>query len=233
MKNIFLKVLLPLVLLLIVFSACDKEEPEPEYICGESIYDIEGNKYATIEIAGRCWMSENLRTTRYNDNTSIANITEIDEYVALESGAFSWYEHDYDLYGKTFGALYNFHAVNSKKLCPDGWEIPSDYDWNLMADTLGGEENLGGMMKQTDTIYWNSPNLGATNSTGFNALPGGYRHGATGEFEEIGEGAYYWTSTALSLLSAWNRKLLYDSEELGKSTVSKSFAFSVRCIKTI
>ena len=116
----------------------------------------------------------NLKTTKYNDGTSIPNVTNDTSWSNLTTGAYCWYNNDVS-YKNPYGALYNWYAVNTGKLAPKGWHVPSDAEWTTLITYLGGESIAGGKLKEAGTTHWLSPNTEATNSTGFSALPGGRR----------------------------------------------------------
>jgi uncharacterized protein (TIGR02145 family) len=157
-----------------------------------SVTDVEGNVYPTIVIGKMEWMVENLKTATYNDGTSIPNVTDGNSWANLTSDAYAWYDNDVankDLYG----ALYNWYAVDKKKLCPAGWVTPTQDAWGALADSIGGTLVAGGKMKEPGTDHWQTPNTGATNESGFTALPAGERD-LTGAFVEQGQIAFWWCS---------------------------------------
>jgi uncharacterized protein (TIGR02145 family) len=137
-----------------------------------TVMDEDGNIYQTIGIGQQLWMAENLKTTKYNDGTDIPLITDSIAWGNLSTPGYCWYANDSNTYAQTYGALYNWYAVETGKLCPTGWHVPINSEWRELKDYLG--ENAGGKLKEAGTIHWNSPNTGATNETGFTALPGGY-----------------------------------------------------------
>jgi uncharacterized protein (TIGR02145 family) len=180
---------------------------------GETVTDIEGNIYNTVTIGTQVWMAENLKSTKYKDGTSIPNVTDGSAWAGLTSGAYCWYNND--IGNKSiYGALYNWFAVNTGKLCPVGWHVSSDNEWTILSNYLGGISVAGGKMKSV--AGWSNPNTGANNSSGFSALPGCYRH-YTGTFNNIlGEFGYWWSSTEFSTTEAYNRHLSFDSSSLGR-----------------
>lgn len=159
------------------------------------VKDVIGNSYKTIKIGNQVWMAENLKTTKYNDGTAIPYVTNGTTWSSLTTPAYCWYNNDFPTYGETYGALYNWYTVNTAKLCPSGWHVPNDAEWEVLTDYLGGESVAGGKLKETGTAHWNSPNTGATNETGFTALPGGY-NGDDGVFYFIGNSCRFWSATA-------------------------------------
>lgn len=139
-----------------------------------SVKDIDGNKYKTIKIGTQIWLSENLKTTTYNDGTAIPLVKNYDAWAELSTQAYCWYNND-STNKEVYGALYNWYAVNTKKLCPEGWHVPSDEEWTELRTYLGDKGNAGLALKESGTSHWKSPNSDASNTTGFTGLPGGYR----------------------------------------------------------
>ena len=196
-----------------------------------SITDIDGNVYKTIQIGSQTWMAENLRTTKYNDGTAIQNVFSQSEWAALNTGAYVWYNHDQLTYSKTYGALYNWYAVNSEKLAPEGWHVPTEEEWNTLIDYLGNNLVAGGQMKEEGSIHWNSPNIDASNMSGFSALPGGLRFDeSSDDFYYMGEYGYWWSSTESSSSTAWIHTIGNGSGSIPYSSFPKTFGLSVRCV---
>ncbi len=156
--------------------------------------DIDGNSYRFITFMGQVWMAENLKTTKLNDGTPISNISVPADWESASTPAYAWYSNNEALYKLTYGALYNWQAVASNKLCPEGWHVPTEADWNVLIGYLLGADVAGGKLKQAGTALWLSPNVGATNEINFTALPGGGRR-TTGEFDDRGIRGLWWTST--------------------------------------
>lgn len=151
------------------------------------VKDIDGNWYKKVKIGKQVWMSENLRTSRYNDGTPIPEVKDLTEWSNLEGGAFCWYNNDSAAYDNVYGKLYNFAAVRTEKLCPTGWHVPSLTEWRALCDPFKsgepiGSEPQGNELIEAGTTHWDV--LFGTNETGFTALPGGVR---LAEFP----GAYY------------------------------------------
>lgn len=169
----------------------------------EGVTDIDGNGYKTVIIGEQEWMAQNLRTTRYANGNEIPNVTEQGEWDNLTTGAWSYYEND-ESHNNLHGKLYNWYAVDDpRNVCPDGWHVPSDEDWIEMEMFLGmpedevhifdlvrgKDQNVGGKLKAT--TFWDEPNEGATNETGFSAFPSGVREKNQG-FRAFGIGSSYW-----------------------------------------
>jgi uncharacterized protein (TIGR02145 family) len=194
-----------------------------------SVADADGNIYKTVTIGTQTWMAENLRTTLYNDGSPIPHVTDSAEWANLTTGAYCNNNNDISNVG-TYGRLYNFYTISTGKLCPEGWHVPNNEDWVVLNDFLGGHFIAGGSLKETGTLHWKEPNSGATNSTGFTGLPGGFRY-SDGSFNSIGEFGYWWSSTNTGTNGAHGRNLYYCYELLYYSHYYKAAGFSVRCVK--
>ncbi len=189
--------------------------------------DIDGNVYRTIRIGTQVWMAENLKTTRYKDGSAIPTGLSDAAWQATTSGAYAIYDNNV-ANNTTYGKLYNWYAVNTGKLAPAGWHVPTHAEWTTLTTFLGGESVAGGAMKAT--TLWNSPNTGATNSSGFTGLPAGYRY-YSGAFTNVGYDGHFWSSTEYSSNFAWNRNLNYSSSDAIRGNYNKGGGFSVRCVR--
>ncbi|MBP8042349.1 MAG: fibrobacter succinogenes major paralogous domain-containing protein [Bacteroidales bacterium] len=201
--------------------------------CGIStVKDYEGNVYNTVKIGNQCWLKENLRSTKYNDGATIPNVTDGTTWANLTTPAYCWYDNNYATYGSVYGALYNWYTVETEKLCPIGWHVPSDAEWTELTGFLGGESVAGGKLKETGTTHWVSPNTGATNVTGFTALPGGYR-GVEGVsyYNLIGYAGCWWSwHPVWASIGAMN----YDESSVARLNYidfGLKNGYSVRCVK--
>lgn len=178
----------------------------------------------------------------YNDGTPITLVTEFEPWGNLSSEAYCWFNNDEMTFAHIYGALYNWWAVETGKLCPAGWYVPGEDDWKQLEISLGMNPeildnldwrgtNEGGKLKETGTTYWNEPNEGATNESGFSALPAGDRDNLGGFHGERNK-AEFWSSTqGISPSEAWHRKLFFDRADIFRDERSKGNAFSVRCIR--
>jgi len=197
---------------------------------GITFTDIDGNIYHTVKIGTQTWTVENLKTTKYNDGTAIPLVTDGTAWGNLTTGAYCWYNNDVNANKATYGALYNWYAVNTGKLAPTGWHVPTDAEWTTLSTYLGGDNVSGGALKEAGTAHWASPNSGATNSSGFSALPGGYRY-YNGYFYYIGSYGYWWSATETAASGAYYRYLFYDYSDLSRNSYFKSCGFSVRLVR--
>ena len=199
-----------------------------------TISDIEGNNYKTIQIGTQEWMAENLKTTRYNDGTQIPNAVDDETWIGAIAEAYCDYDNNPANEG-IYGRLYNFNvasSANQKNVCPEGWHVPGDREWNVLIDYLGGESLAGGKLKETDTVHWINPNAGATNESGFTAVPGGLR-GSSGTFSNIAVHGQWWSSAKISASGGLYFGMSYDDSSVSNNAHSKSFGLSIRCIKDI
>ena len=194
-----------------------------------TVTDIDGNVYDVVTIGSQTWMKENLKVTRYSNGEPIQSGLNDATWGAATSGAFSIYNNDAgnnNLYGK----LYNWYAgVDSRKIAPPGWHVPSRQEWETLTSFLGGLSVAGGQMKETGLVHWATPNTGATNSSGFTGLPTGSRIN-TGAFVFIGSGGYWWTITE-DIAEADAVLLKNDAAEAIIVTGSRQNGAAIRCIK--
>jgi uncharacterized protein (TIGR02145 family) len=194
------------------------------------VTDIDGNTYNTVQIGTQVWMSENLKTSRYRNGGSIPYVVGNTDWQALTTGAWSNYNHD-AVNDPIYGKLYNWYTTLGDTLCPAGWGVPTDAEWTTLTTYLGGESVAGGKMKSVGTAYWNSPNTGATNESGFSALPGSYRN-YDGSFDGIRLDAFFWSATEYDYNNAWNRSLFFGFGVVYSSiNNTKSVGASVRCLR--
>jgi uncharacterized protein (TIGR02145 family) len=192
-----------------------------------TVTDIDGNVYKTVKIGNQIWMAENLKTTRYNDGTPIPNVKDNNEWSNLKTGAYCYYNNNYSN-NAIYGTLYNWYAVNTGKLAPKGWHVPSYSEWKTLMAYLGGEDIAGGKMKSL--TLWNSPNKDATNSSGFSGLPAGGRS-SDGTFYYIGYNGYFWSSTYCDTNNPWLFYLNFNYSYIYAYSLTKGFGSSVRCVK--
>ncbi|MCK4663242.1 MAG: fibrobacter succinogenes major paralogous domain-containing protein [Bacteroidales bacterium] len=208
-----------------------------------TVSDYDGNNYNTAQIGNQIWMKENLKTTHYADGTALIDGTAAGDISGDYTTKYYFAYDNNETNVATYGRLYTWAAIMNgaassetipssvQGICPDGWHVPSDAEWTELTDYLGGESVAGGKMKEVGTTHWNSPNTGATNESGFFALPGSYRN-YSGNFENIGYTADFWSSTEYSSnFFAWGRKLSCDLESVFHTASTKSYGYSVRCVR--
>jgi uncharacterized protein (TIGR02145 family) len=194
-----------------------------------TVTDIDGNVYNVVDIGGQIWIAENLKVTKYNDGTAIPYVVGNSDWSNLTSGAWSYYDHDENNNG-VYGKLYNGYAVNTGKLCPTGWHVPSGTEWTTLIDYLGGESVAGGKLKDLGTTYWSYPNTGATNETGFTALPGGIRF-QTGDFSSLRYTGLWWNTPAYPNLFMGYRFISNERGRIYEDSYYMTNGLSIRCIK--
>ena len=194
------------------------------------ITDLDGNIYHKIIIGTQIWMVENLKTTRYRTGEGITNNKSDNAWSTATYGAWCDYNND-GANGLKYGKLYNWYAINdSRNIAPVGWHVATDAEWATLVAYLGGEGDAGAKLKESGIINWTTPNTGATNASGFTALPGGYRSPA-GSFGEIGDFGYWWTSTEYNATNVRYWYMNYNNVYVHKDYDVKSYGRTVRCVK--
>ena len=218
------------IVLLVAFSSCSRN--------------------SSIRIGNQEWMTENLNVDHFRNGDPIPQAKTREEWQAAswdKKPAWCYYDND-AANGRAYGKLYNWYAVNDpRELAPEGWHVPSNVEWTILSEYLGGKEieekmfggfvsrytlSAGGKMKSTGTQYWKSPNAGATNSSGFSALPGGGRT-KIGDFHEIGSAGNWWGFSQAKADEDWARSIYYDASGVNRHWVDKGSGFSVRCLREI
>jgi len=213
-------------------SMAQKAKPTGQVPQLESVRDIDGNRYEIVKIGSQYWFKSNLKVSKYRNGNSIPTGLNKSAWKKTTSGAYAVYEDEQKndvLYGK----LYNHYAVTDRRgLCPTGWHVPSDAEWTTLEGQLGGSSLAGGALKSTATQPtpggWDSPNWGATNSSGFTALPGGIRH-FNGDFDYMTYVGFWWSSSVSSGSNAWYRHLY--SNDFYRYSFHRTDGFSVRCCR--
>jgi uncharacterized protein (TIGR02145 family) len=199
----------------------------------KTVSDIDGNKYKVITIGTQQWFQQNLQTTHYNNG---ALITEIEDSATWhniyntgsQTPAWCYYGGN-DSNNATYGKLYNWYAVTDPRgVCPAGYHVPTDSDFVILSNYLGGDAVAGGHLKSTSSL-WEQPNWLGYNSTGFTGLPGGYR-GNFGGSHDLGTWGLFWSSTPAGNGNAWFRDLYYMGPVFGRDSILEEFAHSIRCV---
>jgi len=196
----------------------------------QAVKDADGNIYLAVNIGKQVWMAENLKTTKLNDGKPISLVTDEKKWKALQTPAYCFFNND-PANKDIFGVLYNWFSVNTKKLCPLGWHVPSDTEWKTMVAFLGDKNTASDKLKDTGRDHWKNPLINATNDFDFTALPGGTRL-YSGTFPDFGNSyAVWWTATEYSSLAAHNWGLHDSSSRVFNGYDSKQSGFSVRCVQ--
>ncbi|MBL7931569.1 MAG: fibrobacter succinogenes major paralogous domain-containing protein [Bacteroidia bacterium] len=230
----------------------NNSQPSPSNpVNANTLSDIDGNIYKTITIGTQTWMAENLKVTKYNDGTAITNVSDGGSWSNLTTGAYSWYNNDISNKA-TYGALYNWHAVNTQKLCPKGWHVPSDEDWTKLETYLANNgynydgsnsttnvrakiakalaEKSGWTADASAGAVGNSDYATYRNKSGFAGLPGGFR-ADNGTFNYVGEYSIWWSASEENPNCAWYRDITYNNPMVDRAYGFKKNGFYVRCIK--
>jgi uncharacterized protein (TIGR02145 family) len=208
----------------------------PAFTCGTSIVsDVDGNSYNTIQIGAQCWTQSNLKVSKYRNGDSIPTGLNNSDFGLTSSGTYAIYEND-PVYDGLYGKLYNHLAVmDTRGLCPTGWHVPTDNEWSIMENFLGGSSVAAGALKSTTTQPtpggWYSPNTGATNSSGFSAMPGGIRYGGNGTYGAVLSYGYWWSSSLFGSNFAWARFFGHTYVTIYRNSQTRNYGFSVRCLR--
>jgi uncharacterized protein (TIGR02145 family) len=212
-----------------------------------TVKDADGNVYHTVKIGNQVWMVENLRTTRFNDGSAIPQVTKKTSWKKLTTPGYCWYDNDITKSGSKYGALYNWYAVDTKKLSPEGWHVPADSEWDTLTNylitngynydgTTTGDKIAKSLAAKTDWKVSTEPgaignDLTQNNRSSFSALPGGFRDDY-GKFHQIGEFGSWWSATDMEVSTACIHNLFYNYVLLGWDFKShKSCGFSVRLLR--
>lgn len=217
----------------ISFQAAPHKINFSDWIKYGNLTDQDGNIYKTLKIGEQTWMAENLKAAHYQDGSPIALISSIEVWKTLSTGAYCFIDND-TLYKDVYGALYNYYAVaDQRKICPGGWHVPSDAEWMILENFLGGNQIAGMKMKEVGLTHWASPNVGASNLSGFTALPAGSRsYNVDDDFLGLKYYCMWWSSSEHHTFnaSAWYRSLSTFESDLGRNYYLMRTGFSIRCI---
>jgi len=191
--------------------------------------DADGNYYPVVTIGTQMWMAENLKTSRYRNNVAITNKTSDINWGTLTTAGYSDYSTTVNK--TTYGKLYNWYALNdNRNIAPPGWHVPTDSEWTILSDFLGGSNSAGNKIKETGNAHWVTVNTGATNETGFNALPGGFKI-IDGSTTAIGNTAFWWSLTeGTGVNSGLYRSVSNLTANVSRAYYSKSGGMSIRCV---
>jgi uncharacterized protein (TIGR02145 family) len=231
---------LVLINILVILNAGCKKDKETNPDAGNGIQfnpdltygvvtDVDGNSYKTIRIGDQTWTAENLRTTRFNDSTPIPLVTDNLTWEFLSTPGYTWSDNDSET-NKVYGILYNWHAVHTGKLAPAGWHVATKDEWTILINKFGGDQVAGGKLKEEGIRHWESPNTGATNESGFTALPGGNRN-PNGTFYDLTSSGFWWTSTDKSEYYARGFNLNTSVNKVEIYDPSKNEGLYVRCVR--
>ena len=211
-------------LLAIATTGCGKDAEDPS-----KVTDIEGNSYNTVTIGEQVWMTENLKTTKYNDGSDIPVIADSLVWKNLTTDGLCWYKNESLVYDDPYGVLYNGYSVSTGKLCPSGWHVPTLDELTVLAMYSGDTLTSGGNLKYSGSDYWSAPNIGANNRSRFSALGAGIRY-FEGSFSSFSYFTCFW-STSEFISDLWFLSLYFDDAHARLNHRNKNYGFSVRCIK--
>ena len=199
------------------------------------VSDVDGNTYQTVIIGDQNWMAENLKTTRYATGDTIPNVINKEKWLNLTDGAWSYYKND-EKFNEVYGKLYNwYNVIDERNVCPNGWHVPSDAEWKILADFIisNGHEGREGLALKSIN-GWNTFDGLSGNGTddyGFHALPGGNRN-INGNFSNLGKNGYWWsTSEHANPVNAWSRYLYSNNRNIMNYEDFKNYGFSIRCLQ--
>jgi uncharacterized protein (TIGR02145 family) len=198
-----------------------------------NISDFDGNVYHPVMIGTQVWMVENLKVTHYRNGDIIINAQVPTLWGGVTTGFYCNYNDDANN-AVLYGSLYNWYAVNdTRNLCPTGWHVPSDSEWEVLGTFLGGDFVAGGKMKEIGLTHWIGMNVGADNSSGFTALPGGRRFDSMDTpFGNFSTDGFWWSSTEYDSSIAWSRDIYGSGPVLGRTNIyNKTWGLSVRCLR--
>lgn len=196
-----------------------------------TVTDVDGRVYSTVKIGAQWWMSENLKVQRYRNGDDIPRVESGPSWGQLNSGAMCVYDNEISNY-VTYGALYNSFAVSDgRDIAPVGWHVPTQAEWQALVDYLGGEMVAGTKLKETGNTHWLGGYPYASNESGFNALPGGFRNFDGSVYYALGNDADFWTSTPFDTMTAWGFALYNTDTEVHSNYADKRFGASIRCVK--
>jgi uncharacterized protein (TIGR02145 family) len=232
-------ILLTIVATLLLVSCGDDEPTAPAKPL--TVTDYDGNVYQTVTIGSNVWMKENLKVTHYRNGDAIPNVVDFGAWAALSTGAYCNYDND-TATATVYGRLYNWYAIGEgRNLAPEGWHVATEQDWQQLevaigisaatADSMGTHgTDEAGKLKESDTTHWLSPNTGATNESGFTALPAGGRDNSV-DFLALYECSFFWSTEEYDSIRALYRTMWYDESYLSCERYNKKDGFSVRCVK--
>ena len=238
-KHIIYKIWI-ITLSFLLFSGCEYDSPQTVDFTGQidSIVDIDGNKYKTIGIGTQVWMQENLRVTHFNDGSKISLLNQSGDWYLnndLNTPAYCWYDNDSVNNYSPYGALYNFYSIETGLLCPTGWHVSSQTEWETLVNYLGGKEIAGGKLKDYFGNYWTSPNHCIENNGYFIGLPGGYRHSRNGTYYAKGLLGCWWANRISKEDNSMALQISLENSEIftTETYVNKNVGASVRCVKDL
>jgi len=212
----------------------------------DGVMDVDANHYDAVVIGTQIWMAQNLKVTHYPNGDPISNVTDNTDWANLADDntneAYCYFNNNSGNEADTYGALYTYAAaiadnwtkdkVENQGICPDGWHLPNNAEWDELSNFLGGSDVAGGKLKEAGTTHWNSPNTGATNESGFTAIGSGYRRYNNGYFYSLKQINNIWSADELnSTIANYYHLRDNNSQLIRPENGTKSHGYSVRCVK--
>jgi uncharacterized protein (TIGR02145 family) len=208
----------------------------------ETVTDVDGNVYRTVSVGDQCWLVENLKTTKFNDGADISNVTNNDDWNSLSIAAFAWYDNDITNKDAD-GAIYNYYAVATDKLCPTGWHVATDNEWKELEGFVDSQYGLGNA--EWDAASWRGDDVGVklktrydwnfegngTDDFGFEVYPNGFRDAVSGEFERKNEWGTIWTDKNGTETDNYRREFSVQEDRSARYNCSPRSGYAVRCLK--
>lgn len=216
-----------LIIIAICISCSNSESSEnSDAVCG-NVTDVDGNIYSSVRIDNKCWLSQNLNVSKYKNGDLIPEVQDPTQWTNLTTGAWCYAYND-SANGIVYGKLYNWYAINDPRgLAPEGWRIPTKDDWSSLKLFLAGD---GGKLKEVGTEHWFAPNIGASDSYGFHALPNGLRSFMGDQYTMRSE-CCFWSTTNDSSIAAFFLRMYFNGDSIDIDTAGKPVGMAVRCIK--
>ena len=231
----FVIILLGTVALPIFFGGCKKDNDNtntPIIPPDSTVKDFDGNIYHKVKIGTQVWLVENLKVTHYRNGDPIlsGNYKSGNKNISTE-GIFWMYDNNSAI-AAVYGLLYNWYAIaDPRNISPSGWHIATDPEWTALEVTLGGSDVAGGKLKEQGTSHWDGPNTGASNESGFGALPNGAWDCTSTNFTLLGKFATFWTSTESGTYFAWGRSISASSASLYRGDSNRNMGWALRCVQ--
>jgi len=233
--NRIVMILLGIFAVSIIFVNCKKKSDDttPPVVPNDStVKDFDGNIYHKVKLGTQVWLAENLKATHYRNGDPVAHTKDMPLRPNFDStGAFYIYNNDPAI-AAVYGLLYNWFAISdTRHITPVGWHIATDAEWTALEVYLGGSDVAGGKLKEKGTAHWVSPNIGATNETGFGALPSGNWDSYSGNFTSLGQDACFWSSTKSGTYYAYARAINTNYSRITRGEVYRGVGYSLRCVQ--
>jgi uncharacterized protein (TIGR02145 family) len=196
---------------------------------GQGVTDINGNNYKTVIIGNQEWMAENLKVSKFNNGIDIPLVTNKSNWSKLNTGAYTFYDGS-SSNDAIYGKIYNWNVITEQNVCPMNWHVPTNAEWKVLTDYLGGDIVAGGKMKEVGYSHWTTPNIEAVNSSLFDGLPGGYSN-SSGDYRDLNTAALWWSAEQPQGNLASHVEVDSKSGSVIYSTIAKRSGLSIRCVK--